>query len=131
MKTIPFNESARDVEHDASVEVPNDSRRVLVIRGGYEDRGWDITQYYPYGSGWMRGNDVVKWRELPAPPKPAPTIVPHSLEHWHDPKVERPEPGRRFITIMENGYPEWIATGSADWDHVVWWSYYPKPETSR
>lgn len=129
MKTIPFNESARDVEHDASVEVPSDSRDVLVSSG---DGRWDEVGYYiENGNVWGSARVVKVWRELPAPPKPTPKIVPHSLEHWHDPKVERPEPGRRFITIMENGYPEWIATGSADWDHVVWWSYYPKPETSR
>lgn len=129
MKTIPFNESARDVWHDASVEVPDGPRYVLVanVQSGTPDVA--IANHWYHG-GWSMG-DVTHWRELPAPPKPAPTIVPHSLEHWHDPKVERPEPGRRFITIMENGYPEWIATGSADWDHVVWWSYYPKPETSR
>ena len=70
------------------------------------------------------------WRELPAPPAPTPKIVPHSLEHWHDPKVERPEEGREII--VHEGDGDWYRikyTGKTNWYFVSKWTY--APETAR
>lgn len=126
MKTIPFNESARDVEHDASVEVPDNMRDVLVSSG---DRGWtEIGYYIPSGETWAAERIVTIWRELPAPPKPTPKTVPHSLAHWHDPKVERPEPGKPIVTIRNSLLPHLYGkrTQEVPWDVVLSWTYVPE-----
>lgn len=119
MKTIPFDENARDVEHDASVEVPDDTRDVLISVTGDE---WDGMSHYDPLDNW--GMPIVRWRELPAPPKPTPKIVPHSLQHWHDPKVERPEDGRPVALCMKLGGYVWQTMVPDDyWEEVLSWSY--------
>lgn len=127
MKTIQLNNDARDVEHDASVEVPSDSRDVLVSSG---DGRWDEVGYYiENGNVWGSARVVKVWRELPAPPKPAPKIVPHSLEHWKDPKVERPDVNFRFVVLYQCGPAEWFSRNRLpDWNRVERWCYFPEDE---
>ncbi len=128
MKTIQLNNDARDVEHDASVEVPDDTRSVLVSREGYPNCWWGLAHYHE-PSGWPIVG-VVTWRELPAPPKPSPKIVEYSTKHWHDPKVERPEGGKRFVIMYHSGMMSGSTlVGVLDWDVVLSWTY--APETSR
>lgn len=123
MKTIPFVAN-NDMWHDASVEVPDSSRTVLVANNR------TIETDCRAGFSWLNGRTPEYWRELPAPPKPTPTIVPHSLEHWHDPKVERPEPGKAFVVMFDSGMASWHhAKTGPDWDVVARWTYYP--ETAR
>jgi len=124
VKTIPFDESARDVWHDAKEELPDDDRYVLV-HGAGSVVIWHGADCWPFGRTLN-----THWRELPAPPKPTPKIVPHSLEHWHDPKVERPEHNKRFIIMYHSGTVSGAALiGVLNWDIVFRWTY--APETSR
>lgn len=125
MKRIPFDENARDVWHDASVEVPDDYR--VVLRIGIAN---NIKTAFYTQAGWSAIGYATHWRELPAPPKPTPKTVPHSLAHWHDPKVERPEPGKAFVVMFDSGMASWHhAKTGPDWDVVARWTYYP--ETAR
>lgn len=128
MKTIPFDESARDVWHDASVEVPDNTRYVLVAYPSNTNPSSTIgTSFFRIGWSGVRPS---YWRELPAPPKPTPKIVPHSLEHWHDTKVERPEDGKHFIGMHKSGYVIHGRDPSEfNWVNVNHWAY--APETSR
>lgn len=123
MKQIPFNENARDVWHDASVEVPDDHRGILAGSADGSVASTTACRSWPFSS-------YTHWRELPAPPKPTPKIVPHSLEHWHDPKVERPEDGKHFIGMHKSGYViHGRAPSEFNWVNVNHWTY--APETSR
>lgn len=121
MKTIPFVAN-NDMWHDASVEVPDSSRTVLVANNR------TIETDCRAGFSWLNGRTPEYWRELPAPPKPTPKIVPHSLAHWHDPKVERPEPGKPIVTIRNSLLPHPYDTRIQEvpWDVVLSWTYVPE-----
>ena len=122
MKTIQFNENARDVWHDAKEELPDSNRGILIgspdgaVGSSFVHRHWPFVAF-------------THWRELPAPPKPTPKIVPHSLEHWHDPRVERPEPGHTVVAVDVYAQRKWTHDSkSIDWDVIYRWCYSIEPE---
>lgn len=129
MTSIRFNADARDVEHEASVEVPSDDRLVLISLGSCQD-GWVTTSRYNTFDGWLHSG-VAKWRELPAPPRPLPKIAPWSINHWHDPKVERPEDGKPIVVILDSGYGRTYATRANEWERAIAWCYRPEDGSSE
>lgn len=122
MKTIPFKEFARDVWHDASVEVPDDCR--VVLRIGIAN---NITTAFYTQAGWSVIGYATHWRELPAPPTPAPKIIPHSLAHWHDAKTTRPEAGRPLLVLyLDGSHAVFRRLDDVTWRLADMWTYAPE-----